>query len=156
MTDLSLVWDRENYRADMTVTGGDLATDAGLHTALIISLMTDRLADPHDFIPDLSTDRRGWWGDLPLASEDDLPAPDFIGSRLWLLAREKQLPETARRAEFYAREALQWMLDDDVAVRIDAVATFPRLGWIELRITIWQGFGAMSASTTFDVMWQQS
>ena len=52
MTDLSLVWDPENYRADMTVTGGDLATDAGLHTALIISLMTDRLADPHDFIPD--------------------------------------------------------------------------------------------------------
>jgi phage gp46-like protein len=152
MTDLALFWDREAYRADLRVMGGDLAVDDGLHTAVIISLLTDRLADPDDFIPDGTTDRRGWWADLPLPSADDLPTPDFIGSRLWLLAREKQIPETARRAEHYAREALQWMLDDDVAARIDAVATFPRLGWMQLAITIWQGSGSM----TFDVMWAQS
>jgi phage gp46-like protein len=149
MTDLALTWDREAYRADLSVVRGDLAIDEGLHTAVIISLLTDRLAELDDFIPDGTTDRRGWWGDLVI---DELATPDLIGSRLWLLAREKQIPETARRAEHYAREALQWMLEDDVAARIDALASFPRLGWIQLAITIWQGNGAM----TFNVMWAQS
>ena len=152
MTDLALIWDQENIRGDLTVLYGDLATDDGLRTAVIISLLTDRLADADAVIPDGTNDRRGWWGDLPLDTADDRPAPDFIGSQLWLLAREKQLPEVARRAEHYAREALQWMLDDDVATRIDAVATFPQLGWIKLQITIWQG----TSSVTFNPMWQLS
>ena len=152
MTDLALIWDQENIRGDLTVLYGDLATDDGLRTSVIISLLTDRLADADAAIPDGTNDRRGWWGDLPLDTADDPPAPDFIGSQLWLLAREKQLPEVARRAEHYAREALQWMLDGDVATRIDAVATFPQLGWIQLQITIWQG----TSSVTFNPMWQLS
>ena len=150
MTDFALVLDPANFRADMAVVDGDLAVDDGLRTAVIISLLTDRLADADAAIPDGTSDRRGWWGDLALDVPDAPPVPDLIGSQLWLLAREKQIPETARRAEHYAREALQWMLDDGVATAVEAHASFPRRGWIALAVTIWQG----NSSVTFDPMWQ--
>lgn len=149
MTDLALVWDPINFRADLAVVDGDLAIDEGLTTAAIISLLTDRVADADAFIPDGTDDRRGWWGDLPIDDANTPAEPDFIGSHLWLLAREKQTAETARRAEHYAREALKWMVEDDVADRVDAVASFPRMGWLELRITIRKG----NASVTFSPMW---
>jgi phage gp46-like protein len=152
MTDLALNWDPGNQRADMAVAGGDLAVDEGLRTAVIISLLTDRRAPSDAVPPDGSGDRRGWWGDLPFDAPDAPPAGDQIGSLLWLLSREKQIPETARRAEGYAREALQWMIDDGVASAVDALATFPRLGWMQLLVTIWRG----DASETFDVMWRMS
>lgn len=145
--DLALAWDPVAFRADLVVSGGDLATDPGLRTAAIISLLTDRLAEPDDVLPDGTDNRRGFWGDLPV--NGDTPG-DLIGSRLWLLAREKQVPETARRAESYGREALQWMIDDDVASSVDAVAAFPRLGWLTLTITIHRG----AASHTFDLSWR--
>lgn len=105
----------------------DLAADANgllqedtLHSAIIISLLTDRRAAVDDALPDaperkgvLSPDRRGWCGDALAEVKGDL-----IGSRLWLLEREKQTEETRRRAIFYAREALQWLIDDGHAVEI--------------------------------------
>jgi len=42
-----------------------------------------------------------------------------FGSRLHELAREKNTPGTARKAEDYCREALQWLLDTGKATRID-------------------------------------
>lgn len=52
-------------------------------------------------------------------------ADDRIGSRLWLLRRVKLTPQTQRDAEAYAREALQWLLDDghvtDVAIASEKV-----------------------------------
>ena len=152
MTDLALVWNPETQLADMAVADGDLAVDDGLRTAVIISLLTDKRAPDDAVIPDGSGDRRGWWGDLPLDAPDAPPAGDHIGSWLWLLAREKQLPETARRAEAYARDALQWMIDDGVAQRVDALATFPLLGWIKLVITIWRG----DSGEIFDLAWRLS
>jgi len=44
--------------------------------------------------------------------------PTF-GSRLHELQREKNTPSTARKAEDYCREALQWLLDAGKATRID-------------------------------------
>lgn len=44
--------------------------------------------------------------------------PTF-GSRLHELKREKNTPATARKAEDYCREALQWLLDTGKATRID-------------------------------------
>ncbi len=86
MTDFALIWDPVNFRADMAVVNGDLAVDEGLRTAVIISLLTDRLADADAVIPDGTRDRRGWWGDLVLDVPDAPPAPDLIGSQLGRLA----------------------------------------------------------------------
>ncbi len=98
----------------------DLAGDDGLETAIVVSLFTDRLAAEGDELPpqaDGAVDRRGWWGD----SYAEL-AGDRIGSRLWLLARAKQVPATLRLAEQYAAEALQWLVDDGVASAVTTAA----------------------------------
>jgi phage gp46-like protein len=124
--DIALVWDPATGRADFAMNGGDLLMDPGLHTSVIISLFCDRLADAADVILDGTDDRRGWWGDTPLPDATDVAGGiDLTGSRLWLLARSLQLPETLRRAETYAREALQWMIDDGVAGSVTANAVFP-------------------------------
>ena len=100
--------------ADLVIENDDIASEKGLSTAVILSLFTDRRAEPDDFLPGDDDDRRGWWADELLA-----PDGDPIGSRLWLLDRSVELAEVALRAEEYAREALAWMLPDRVAGRID-------------------------------------
>mgnify|MGYP000518056514 FL=1 len=56
----------------------------------------------------MSSDRRGWWGDcLPDAQGEQ--TLESIGSRLWLLWREKDLDSVVARARQYAEEALAWL-----------------------------------------------
>lgn len=153
MTDVALVWDPVNGRADfaMNATGTDLLMDDSLQTAVIISLFCDRLADAADVIPDGTTDRRGWWGDTPLPNTTDPSGGlDLTGSRLWLLARSLQVTETLRQAESYATESLQWMIDDGVAGSVTASAIFPTSppNALELTVTINQA-GATSQSYAF-------
>lgn len=114
MTDLALIWDAENGRADLAIAAGGLATDAGLRTAVMVSLFTDRRARADDILPGDPADRRGWWGDL-----EPRVANDLIGSRLWLLAREKATSAALNRAREYAAEALAWLVADGVARTVD-------------------------------------
>ena len=51
---------------------------------------------------------------------------DHIGSRLWLLSREKQLAGVLERARHYAEEALTWLVEDGVATAVQVTATNPR------------------------------
>ncbi len=113
--DIATTW--TNGAGAWLLQGPALAVDDGLYTAVAISLFTDRLADAGDALPASQGNRRGWWGDV-LAPE----AGDLIGSRLWLLAREKEQPNVLRRAKEYAAEALQWLLDDGVARAVDVQA----------------------------------
>jgi phage gp46-like protein len=114
--DLKLTWSNTAGSADVSVALNDIERDAGLRTAVLISLFLDRRAEDGDTLPD-GTDRRGWWAD----QFAEVPG-DKLGSRLWLLARAKPT-EWIQLAAGYAQEALQWMVDDDVAERIDAAAT---------------------------------
>lgn len=129
--DLQLAFNAASKQFDLALAGADLATEAGLQAAVVLSLFTDRLAEPGDVLPDATTDRRGWWGD----SFTD-QAGDRIGSKLWLLGREKQLPSVARRAESYAREALQWLIDDGIATRLNVTAEFIASGAMGLQVEI--------------------
>lgn len=117
-----------------------------LETAIIISLFTDRLANEDDVIPDGTSDRRGFWGD----ALSHVPG-DLIGSRLWLLSREKQTTDVLRRAEEYAYEALEWMIDDGVAKSIKVVATNPKMGWLKLDIDIEQ---SDKEAARFSYIWE--
>lgn len=127
MTDLSLSYVNKGLSQppaiDLSLVGYDLATEDGLRTAVIISLFTDRRAEADDEIPDGSDDRRGWWA-----------GP--IGSRLWLLARTKETPDTLARARAYAIEALQWLIDDGVATTVDVTAEWARRGVLALHVAI--------------------
>jgi phage gp46-like protein len=118
LSDIQTTWDPWLLHGDWLFIPPDLVTGRDLETAATISLFTDRLALPADPLPDPNDgDRRGWWADW------EFPGGN-IGSRLWLISREKQTEDTRRRAEDYCREALQWMLDDDVADRVEVTAAW--------------------------------
>lgn len=104
--------------ADLAVVCGDLAVGNDLSTAVMLSLFSDRRANEDDKIPD-GIDPRGWWAD---AMDGQL-----IGSRLWLLERARSLPETFALAKEYAEEALQWLIDDGIAAKVE-VAAVPMRG----------------------------
>jgi phage gp46-like protein len=130
---IGLAWDPRRGEAALRRTAtGALAQDDGLATAVLLSLFLDRRAGPDDPLPD-GTDRRGWLGDA--LAED----ADRIGSRLWLLSREKQVEETRRRAEEYAEEALAWLVEDGLAESVAVSAAWAGIGWLDLRVTITPG-----------------
>lgn len=124
------------FVGDFTLVGPSLDQDDGLQTAVMISLFTDRRALPGDPLPVSAQltgtpDRRGWWGD----SFAEIPG-DRIGSRLWLLSREKQLAAVLERAREYAFEALQWLIDDGVARAVNVTAEIVSNGVLGLAIEI--------------------
>lgn len=118
--------------SDWGLSGGQLDTDRGLETAIIISLFTDARARPDDPLPEGEPDRRGWWGDA--VPPDAMPWE--TGSRLWLLRRAKETAETARRAEDYCTEALKWLVERRLAERVEVTAAWADRGRLELLITI--------------------
>lgn len=134
MTDIRTRWAPEAFAGDWLIAPPDLAHDQDLETAVLLSLFSDRRADPDDQLPGAPGDVRGWWGDTPA---EDSP-PDPLGSKLWLLAREKQTNEVRLRAEDYAREALAWMIEDGAADEVVVAGSYPRIGWLVLRIDIYR------------------
>lgn len=116
---------------DWLLAAPQLDTDDGLESAVLISLFTDALADASDELPGDSDNRRGWWGD----SYPDVVG-DRIGSRLWLLAREKQTSVVLQRVRDYARESLAWLIEDGIARSVEIDAEYPRQGVLTLAVTI--------------------
>jgi phage gp46-like protein len=130
--DIELFWDGIRARCDFGFSAGDLAADHDLKTGVILSLFTDRRAQDDDALPDPASSKRGWWGD----AFGGAGQKRRLGSRLWLLAREKQLPEIVLRAREYAQEALQWLVDDGVASRVVVTAEIVDIGVLGLGILI--------------------
>lgn len=130
--DIELFWSPAAVRADLGFAGGDLAADHDIKTAVLVSLFTDRRAEDDDELPDPSSSKRGWWGDALGA----VGSGRRIGSRLWLLSREKQLNEALIRAREYATESLQWLVADGVAQRVAVNAFVVRTGMLGLEVQI--------------------
>ncbi|WP_302514168.1 phage GP46 family protein [uncultured Sutterella sp.] len=105
-----------------------------LAQAVLISLFSWRKSNPDDGID--APDRQGWWGDTYAVVQGDR-----IGSRLWLLQREKVTAETIRRAEAYAKEGMQWLLDDRMAARIDVTASRDAADRIALNVICYKPSG---------------
>ena len=135
MADAAMVM--TEFGGDLVLFGFDLERDDGLETAVIISLFTDRRANAEQIPPEYEQDDlRGYWGDLTNVS-----ATDQTGSLLWLLDREKELPQTLSRAEQYCRDALAWMIDDVVATTIEVAASYHSRGVMLLVIDIYRPTG---------------
>ncbi len=127
LLDLAIAWDPVHRRCDLVVADAGLALDATPLTPLLLSLGSDRRAEPDDTLPDTVTagsitaglnPRRGWAGD----ALD--PNGDRAGSRLWLLEREKQTDDVLARARDYALQSLAW-LGDREGVDIDVAVAWP-------------------------------
>ena len=136
MSDIKTIWVAITGRGDWTISNGALASSDDLETAVLISLFSDRQANDDDVIPDGSADRRGWWGDL----DQDKP----LGSRLWLLSRSTLSDEVAKLAVIYAKEALQWLIDDLVADSVTVTATPDGVKTLLVSVTINRKSGAQS------------
>lgn len=149
LADLALTWSNVTGDADLSLIDVDLASDAGIETAALISLFTDRRAEPDDVPPSGDVaDRRGWWADQFLPVEGDK-----FGSRLWLLDRSLSTGETARRADEYVREALGWMLVDRVVASIDvAIDMTTRRDAMLISITLHRP-GRAAISFRYDHVW---
>lgn len=150
MTDIALTWSNELWRGDWRLDDtGVLASDADLDTAVMLSLFTDRTATPDDVIPDDGS-IRGWWADTY--------RPYPLGSRLWLLSREKKTEITRRRAEEYTKEAMAWFIDAGIASRVDVTATWlphpDRSGVLELVVVVYPPQGAHKI-WRFPLQWAQ-
>jgi|TARA_A100001391_G_scaffold205410_1_gene205977 phage gp46-like protein len=111
-----------------------LASADQIERAVVISLFTWRRAEDSDPVDD--DERYGYWGD----AYPDV-ARDRIGSRLWLLRRRSLTAETIQNAERYAREALAWMLEDEVvsAVQVDLVRPNPTRLDLYVTLTLDEG-----------------
>ncbi len=149
--DIGIAWSPTEMRGDWQINAGDLQVGSDLETAVLVSLFTDRIADPDYVAPAGSPqERRGWWGDTYEVATGGSP----IGSRLWTLNRAvrtdtRTLPARARDI---CREALQWLLDSGVVASVTVTT-----GWVAgtsnaLAITI--GIVEPSGSqTSFDYQW---
>lgn len=147
MSDIALILkDDINTGFDLNLKNGDLESDEGLETAVAISLFTDRRISDEQ-LPQGTKDKKGWWGDL-FAEIDK----DKIGSRLWLLAREKRTTEVLRKAEDYAKEALNWLIEDGVGTSIIATASYNENKFLLLAIEIAKPAGR---SSKFQVVWDK-
>lgn len=125
MTDLALVWNADAAAADLLLGNGQLATDAGMRTAILISLFSDARAADDEQLPEAGGDRRGWWGDAFArdARPDAGTARDAnrIGSLLWLLSRSKITARTLAQAQQACAEALAWLVRDGIASAVRVV-----------------------------------
>ncbi|MBI4800440.1 MAG: phage GP46 family protein [Desulfarculus sp.] len=131
MVDLQTAFDNQAQRGDLALVDGALLQDESLVTAIILSLFSNRRAKADDQLPFNDGDRQGWWGDLVPPVEGDQ-----IGSRLWLLWREKSISLNLNRAREYAQEALQWLIDDGHARQVVVEAEETRRGVLGLKVVV--------------------
>lgn len=134
--DIKTAFDGQTLTSDWGLSGGLLASDNGLKTAIVLSLFTDRRAEAGDALPDGTADRRGWWGDVAPPANAPSDMVWLSGSRLWLLAREKQTAETAKRARDYCQEALAWLERMGVVAGIDVETSWQAMGVLGITITV--------------------
>jgi phage gp46-like protein len=138
--DIALVWNPAIMRADVQLANGTLLTDAGLQTMVTVMLLSDRLAEPGDVLPD-NGGPRGWWADGYNGTR--------LGSRLWLLKRAVLTQATLNLAQDYALEALQPLLDANIAGSLSVKATQIGLNAMNLAVTIVQA----GASKIYNIVW---
>lgn len=115
MPDLALELSADGV--DLRFEAGDLVLSETLLEPVLVSLFSDARAPEGEELPDFSGDPRGWWAE---------EVGDEHGSLLWLLERERLVPETAALAQTYAQRALAWMIAEGIASEVDVLATIER------------------------------
>jgi len=143
MSDIKTFWDAATGQGDWRQASGDLESGDDLQTSIYISLFTDRQARADDSYD--GDDRRGWWGDSGADYE--------IGSRIWLLKRQKLTTAVANSAVSYAKEALQWLIDDGVVASITATTQIVYPSRLYMTIT-YQEPGKTASSAKYNWVWE--
>ena len=122
----AFTWNATAQAVEFTLQPADAITR--LKTAVVISLFTDRRGNEED-VPNGELNR-GYWGDM------DLPEGESLGSKLWLLKREKLTPETINAARDYITEALEWMIDASLIVAMSVTVERQNNQWLAYEISL--------------------
>jgi phage gp46-like protein len=137
----------------LEVVAGDVLAPNPLGQAVLMSLLTDRLAEGPDLVI-TDGDRGGWWGDSYAE-----PASDRIGSRLWILMQRGLTNQSATLAAEYAREALRWLLEDGVATSLDVEARRLSEGdrhGLAITVAVIRDPSATGADPRYDDLWDMT
>jgi phage gp46-like protein len=124
-----------------------------------VALMTDRLADATEILPDPdSIDRRGWWGDF---EAEEIWDGWQIGTKNWLLTRAKisneyaQEGSTVERARAYTLEAVQPMITRGYCTFIDVQAERVGIERIDVVVTLYRG-PKPEIQLVFQGLWEET
>ncbi|RIJ06065.1 hypothetical protein DXK93_01685 [Achromobacter sp. K91] len=118
-----------------------------LGRAVVISLFTWRRALDSDPVDD--SDLQGWWGDSFPTRADDR-----IGSRLWLLRRRTLTDQTRIDAIAYARESLQWLIEDSILASVEVEAERQGRERLAMRVVGMRIDGGRELLADFNDIWQ--
>jgi phage gp46-like protein len=136
--------------ADDPANPGDFRCGQGLKTQVAICLLTDARADPSELRT--SDENRGWPGD----TFDTMPGETPIGSKLWLLRRSALYDGIEVKAGLYARQALQTLIDQGAAVRVDIAVSVDRAAnKLSLDVALYGRDGAQKYQDRFEILWEQ-
>ena len=106
------------------------ALEAGLHTAVTLSLYSDARAGRDDALPYNSNDKRGWVGEAFVPNGG--AKLGAWGSRLWLnfyTVAHDDVPEAQR---FAAQESLAWLISVGMVDAVEVTASYVHKDSFEL------------------------
>lgn len=149
MADIRIVWSPELMAGDWMLVDGGLDTSREIVTAVAVALFSWRTAYRDDRLPTGTSDRKGWWGDH---EAEEIHGGWPIGSRLWLLSREKQTEETRQRAEVYIREALDPFVKIRLVESYDLAVDWFAAERLGAEITLRRGSQG-SVAVRFESLW---
>jgi len=153
MSGLLLRWQPDRSECDLVITGAGLDLSHELETMVNICLFTDRHADPSDRLMPGDSDPRGWWGDLysPIKG-------DRIGSKLWLRVPGRAFAGIERIVRNDIIEALQPLVDDKIASRVDATVFFhqpPLKNRLDAVVDLYRG-DELALRLDYQRIWQEA
>ena len=127
MLDAALFQTQNGY--DFNIVNGDIEALDSFKTAIEVSLFSDARADNTQVV--LPQYRKGWIGDLtsPIEGQN-------YGSLLWLVQQERLTQSTLNKCVSFARNALQWLVDQGQASAVDVSGTIVPTEGIALSIVI--------------------
>jgi len=102
---------------DLVFDGTDIVMTDDLETSVMISIEGIGRASDDDDLPNLDGLKRGWWGDA-VGENQNIQ----MGSKLWLLSREKLTRNVLVKVKRLFFEALEWMNIDGVTESIQVFA----------------------------------
>jgi len=116
---IKIVYSADTSGYDLAGTGNiELSND--LRTPILISLLTNKRVD----------DQGGWWG-----SEYSSVGGEW-GSRVWQVMRTARDATFANRLRDACKEALQWLIDREIASGVDISVTTSDQGLVLVAISV--------------------
>ena len=145
--DIQLTQDTDTGMFDVSFENGDFKTVDSFDTSLTVSLFADARASQSQ-VP-RSELRRGWWG-----NQFDKDYPLFeLGSLLWLLYQARNTQDTLNSAIDFAKNSLQWLVDNNHAESVNVTGAFTTVG---ITLTVVIDRGSSIIETRYYDLWNNS